>query len=498
MAEVYLAVMRSPGGIDKLVVLKSIRQELASDAEIRRMFLTEARLSARLNHPNVLQVSEVVDDIERPTLIMEYLEGQPLSVVLDQLRKEAGPANLLGVLVEVLTGLEHAHELKDVKGKPLKLVHRDVSPQNVFITYDGGVKVLDFGIAKVNTAPSQTRTGIIKGKLAYMPPEQLLGGDVDGRTDVFAVGCLLWDIVVGQRLWSGEQEADVMLALMEGVIPKPSQFREVEPNLEAIVMKALAPDPERRFPTAAAFREALEAFMKWKGYRPKLREFGSRIAELFHEQRQQRAEAVRRAISDAETVLLVDRGQALAPQLSDAATVIRSTPPGSPRRWPALVVVVVLSLAAVAVIAPWRRIGAAVPQTGVVSASATPPSAPQSLIALRVRATPAEVSLELDGVPTPGNPARFVLPKDGSEHVVRAKLPGHPSEERRFRAREDVDMSFTFETATVAPSASAAASSVTPAPGPGRGGRTPVANRPGCNPAFYFEDGIKVFKEGCI
>jgi serine/threonine-protein kinase len=496
MAEVYLAVMRSPGGIDKLVVLKSIRQELASDAEIRRMFLTEARLSARLNHPNVLQVSEVVDDIERPTLIMEYLEGQPLSVVLDQLRKEAGPANLLGVLVEVLTGLEHAHELKDVKGKPLELVHRDVSPQNVFITYDGGVKVLDFGIAKVNTAPSQTRTGIIKGKLAYMPPEQLLGGDVDGRTDVFAVGCLLWDIVAGQRLWSGEQEADVMLALMEGVIPKPSQFREVEPNLEAIVMKALAPDPERRFPTAAAFREALEAFMKWKGYRPNLREFGSRIAELFHEQRQQRAEAVRRAISDAETVLLVDRGQALAPQFSEAATVIRSTPPGARRRWPALVVFVVLSLVAVAVIAPWRHTRASVPQTGVVSA--TPPPVPQALVALRVRATPAEVSLELDGVPTPGNPARFVLPKDGGEHVVRAKLPGHPPQERRFLARGDVDMSFTFETASAAPSGSAAASSATPAARAGRGGRTPGAGRPGCNPPFYFEDGIKVFKDGCI
>src|SRR5260370_910736 len=176
MANVYLAVARGPSGFNKLVVLKCLRSDLASDTELLAMFLDEARLAARLNHPHVVQTYEVGEYVGRPVIVMEYLEGQVLSSLVQRAQSNnALPLSLhLRVIIDALEGLHHAHELTDYDGKPLGLVHRDISPQNVFVTFDGHVKVLDFGIAKAATSQSQTATGILKGKVKYMAPEQML------------------------------------------------------------------------------------------------------------------------------------------------------------------------------------------------------------------------------------------------------------------------------------------------------------------------------------
>src|SRR6185437_1077783 len=177
MAEVYLAVVRGPAGFNKLVVIKQIRPQLAEDPEFLGMFLDEARLAARLSHPNVVQTNEVGQEGNRYFIAMEYLEGQPLNRILHRLQKSGGlPLGLhIKILSDVLAGLHHAHELADYDGTALEVVHRDVTPHNVFVTYEGQVKVVDFGIAKAAGRAGETRHGVIKGKAPYMAPEQAAG-----------------------------------------------------------------------------------------------------------------------------------------------------------------------------------------------------------------------------------------------------------------------------------------------------------------------------------
>ena len=273
MAVVTLTAMRSTHGVTKLVVVKELHDHLAADAECRAMFLDEARLAARLNHPNVVQTFEIVDHVGASAadglagacaLVMEYLEGQPLNRFRSRLKDD--PRSLaiyLNVLIEALSGIDYAHTLADYQGAPLNIVHRDISPHNVFVTYAGEVKVLDFGIAKANDASSApTQSGTVKGKLAYMAPEQARGDRVDARADVFACGVMLWEAAVGRRLWAGMNEAAIMYKLTQEHIPAPRDERpEVPERLDAICRRALAQDPEQRYPSAAALRDDLEAFV---------------------------------------------------------------------------------------------------------------------------------------------------------------------------------------------------------------------------------------------
>ena len=259
-AKVTLAVTR--GRFKKLLVLKSLLPSLAGEADFVRMFVAEAKLSSRLNHPNVIQVNDVFADNGLPTLVMEYLEGQPLSAILRFALAELPLELHLWMLCEVLAGLDYAHELKDYDGSALNLVHRDISPQNVFVTYDGQVKVLDFGIAKANGLAGHTRTGIVKGKVRYMSPEQIRGETLDRRVDVFAVGVMLWEAVTRQRLWRGLSEPEVMRRIAKGQIQLPTDVAPgCPPELVRICMKALAYDRNERYQTAAELRHELEEFL---------------------------------------------------------------------------------------------------------------------------------------------------------------------------------------------------------------------------------------------
>jgi serine/threonine-protein kinase len=261
MAEVLLATMDAGAGTQQLVVLKRIWPELAVDPDFVTLFFDEAKLSLRLNHPNVVRTYEVLLDDNELSIAMEYLDGQPLTQILNRLR---GPGELslplrLRIVTSVLAGLEHAHTLTDLDGAPLGVIHRDVSPQNVFVTYDGQVKLVDFGVAKTLAASHETRPGAIKGKLAYMAPEQLQRDVIDRRVDVFAAGVMLWEMLAGRRMWHGMTEVEIVAHLaMAKPMPSLPSDRGLPGGLDAVCARALDPDPDRRYQTAAEMEIDLE------------------------------------------------------------------------------------------------------------------------------------------------------------------------------------------------------------------------------------------------
>ena len=287
MADVSLAVTQAGmGGFQKLVVVKLLRESLAQeDDESVRMFLDEARLAARLNHPNVVQTNEVGEDAGRYYIIMEYLEGQPLGRILSH--PEAASrfplAMRLHTLTHVLAGLHYAHELTDYDGASLGVVHRDVSPSNIFITYDGHTKLVDFGIAKALDASAETRVGLFKGKTRYMAPEQLThGAEVDRRTDIYAAGVVLWELLAGRRMWTGVRSLEVMRRLTLGDLPSlRAAVPDVAPELERICLKALALAPDDRYPTAAALEDDIDAYLDAQTSRAMDRDVATVVKDMF-------------------------------------------------------------------------------------------------------------------------------------------------------------------------------------------------------------------------
>jgi serine/threonine-protein kinase len=290
MGDVLLAVAVGAGGINKLHVVKRLRDDLAGNAEFLAMFFNEARIAARIDHPNVVQTYEVGFDGECHFSTMEYLEGQSLEALFQRGAGTVAPEIYLAIVCDALAGLHHAHELCDYDGAPLRIVHRDISPQNIFVTYEGPAKILDFGIAKAADSVSATRTGAVKGKMAYMPLEQLERGPTfDRRADVFAVGAIMWRIITGERLWQGMSDPEIYLHLTEErSVPSPRTRRpDAPPGLVAICERALAFDPDDRYPTALALREAIEAYLESQGLRAMPRQVGSVVAELFAAERAQ-------------------------------------------------------------------------------------------------------------------------------------------------------------------------------------------------------------------
>jgi len=264
MARIYIGRSTGIGSFERHVVLKLITPERANDHTAVQMFLDEARLAASLNHQNVAQVFEVGEDGGIHYLAMEYVHGQDLRALLAKAGSQGTriPLELaLTVVAGAAAGLNHAHERRAADGTPLGIVHRDVSPSNIMIGYDGSVKLLDFGIAKATSRSVETQSGIIKGKFAYMAPEQCRGRDVDRRSDVFSLGIILYEISTQHRCFRADSDFDTMHRIVTGDVVRPTRLVQNYPaELEAIVLKALAVDAQHRYQSAGLLLEALEAF----------------------------------------------------------------------------------------------------------------------------------------------------------------------------------------------------------------------------------------------
>ncbi|MCX4246702.1 serine/threonine protein kinase [Paraliomyxa miuraensis] len=282
MAEVHLARASGIQGFQKLVVLKQILPHLSRDKHFVRMFLEEARVAALLDHPNVVQVFDLGKEEGEYYFTMEFVYGENLSGLIKGLAKVTQPLAIehaVTIGMGVAAGLHYAHERVGFDGRPLGIVHRDVSPTNVMITYEGGVKVADFGIAKVITRTDVTRAGTRKGKVPYMSPEQCKAEKIDRRSDVFSLGIVLWECVTGQRLFEGDNEFGVMNLIVHGQMKPPSAVRADTPaELERIIMKALTVDRDKRYQTARELQMDLEAFAR----ETKLRATPSALGELMH------------------------------------------------------------------------------------------------------------------------------------------------------------------------------------------------------------------------
>ncbi|RKH26059.1 serine/threonine protein kinase [Corallococcus praedator] len=258
MAEIFLCTARGPEGFEKEVVIKRVRAFLASDPDFVQMFIAEARLASRLNHANVVQIFDFDKHEDTYYLAMEYVRGCSLWE-LRKRSKEAmtpmPPTLVAHIGAEVARGLHYAHRLR-VNGELLHLVHRDVTPHNVLVSYDGAVKLTDFGIAKAGN--KLTNPGVLKGKFAYMSPEQARGESVDVRTDVFALGVVLWELLTGGRLFQGDSEIAVLRAVQESTIVPPARLNpDVPPDLDAAICRALERDLSKRFQTAGELERAL-------------------------------------------------------------------------------------------------------------------------------------------------------------------------------------------------------------------------------------------------
>ena len=259
MATVYFGRLVGAVGFSRSVAVKQLHPQFARSPEFVAQFLDEAQLTARIRHPNVVSVLDVVAREGELFVIMEFVEGEPLSRLV-RFAKEPIPLPIASaILVQVLLGLHAAHEATTENGEPLEIVHRDVSPQNMLVGVDGQSHILDFGVAKAASRVHTTENGQIKGKLSYMAPEQLRGAELDRRVDVFAAGIVLWELITGQRLFARGDPGATVTAVLTGDVKAPSQFRpEASDALDALVLKALAPAVEDRFATAREMAIALE------------------------------------------------------------------------------------------------------------------------------------------------------------------------------------------------------------------------------------------------
>lgn len=477
MADVFLAVQAGPAGsgFRKLTVIKRLRQNLADDPEFVTMLVDEARIAARLNHPHVVQTNEVGSIGNHYFIAMEYLDGQPLHRVQHrsaQRVKNGGvaplsPGHQYLMLMDVLAGLHHAHELLDYDGSPLEIVHRDMTPQNIFITYEGQVKVVDFGIAKAAGRSSETRQGVVKGKVRYMAPEQALGLPITRRADVFAVGIMLWEAATGTRMWKDRDELQVVRALVSGDLPpSPRDFDPTVPlEIDTIVRKALALRVEDRYATAADFRTDLEQYLAVSGQLLDLRrQIAPMLNELFKDKRAELRSIIETQLASVEDA--PSNELALLPQDSGTSSLMSFRPPTmpsdgapsslntnglaaakdvvpavpAPRRRPVGVIIGAVAVAAVvAGVGVWKTTAGS---PAVSAASGSPLDAGTVSVQLMVDPPSARVSVD-DG---PFEPAPHVLhvAKDERPHRMRIEADGYEPKTETLSFARDTTLSFAL------------------------------------------------------
>jgi serine/threonine protein kinase len=529
-AVVSAGIARGIGGFTKLVVLKNIKEEFLSDRDTVRMFVNEARLSARMNHPNVVQVYEVYRQNRLPVIVMEYLEGQSLARLAPRAYTDPNysPDLSIAILCQVLAGLSYAHTLADYDGSPLTIVHRDVSPHNVMVTYDGQVKLVDFGIAKLSSRSQDTKTGVIKGKIAYMAPEQLEGAELDLRTDLFAVGVMLWESIARQRMWGARSDAEIVRCLVLDDVPKLVQVvPDLDRELLRITDRALAVQPEARYSSAAELQSELEAYLDQRGVVVRQQDIGDLVSRCCADLRAStgerlQSELARFAASAPDSEDALASFDALATPLPDAER---------PRRLWLWFAALALMLASATGVYLWLQAGVLTaaslptePAPRAVEPPAVRPAAAEEArpteVLLSVSVTPPSASVHLDGRAVALSPSGLRVPKDELEHELRVEAEGHEPAVRRLRFDADVAVAVAL---TPLPPV------LTPSELPDENDRTTLRRRPRrppvasvqrpeppppaevepspaptepavvCDPPFYIgTDGLKRYRPECL
>lgn len=484
MARVLLTMSHGPHGFNKLLVVKELREELAHDPDFLAMFLDEARIAARLNHPNIVQTYEVGNDGDRYFIAMEYLEGQPLNAVFRRIGRQNISLEIhLRMIADVLAGLEHAHKLTDFDGTPFHVVHRDVSPQNVFVTYDGQVKLVDFGIAKAAGASSRTQEGMLKGKISYIAPEQARCEPVDARADLFTVGVMLWEGLAGRRMITREDEMSVLARRMAGQDPR---VRDVAPNLPdelaALCDKAMAPKREDRFQSAREFQEVIERYLAGSDFRVGPKDIAALVSNAFQDERVRIRTTIEDQVKNADQVhepislelvpaslkatsdslarvVLPPRTSSETPPPGQATAISQALPqerPKSRSMLSALALGAALALCALGVVlyvngregigpqpGPPTVVAADPEPSATVERTSPPPAAAptpaREMIAIVVK-YPEGARAKLDGGYVEGNPFKAKLPKDGSIHKLEIEQDGYRTERHTLTFDKDIDL----------------------------------------------------------
>ncbi len=300
MAEVFLALQAGPGGFEKLVVVKRIFKHFCEDERFVQMFLDEARLAASIRHPHVVEILDIVKDDDGFFIVMEYLSGENLAYVFEELRDRDAlmPADLVcRVGAAIAGGLHSAHISTEVDGSAHPIIHRDVTPSNLIVCWNGTVKIVDFGVAKAAVGEKQTRPGMLKGKVEYLAPEQVEDRPVTPRTDVFQLGVVLHEMLTGHRLFEAETDHKIMSAVLERPIPRPSALRPgLSPRLDDVVMAALERDPARRLASADELRRGLEEVIAESGGRAGQEALSEWMHETFPARFEDRREVERECV----------------------------------------------------------------------------------------------------------------------------------------------------------------------------------------------------------
>ncbi len=436
MAEIWLARQVGLRGFERVVVIKRIIESLSEDPGFVEMFLDEARIAAQLAHPNIVQIYDLGEHAGAYYIAMEYLPGEHLASVARTAAKVGAPLSLgfaVKVAVAALEGLAHAHARVGLNGKPLNLVHRDVSPQNIVVTWDAQVKLVDFGIARAANRATQTQGGKLKGKFAYMAPEQAHGGaELDGRADLFAIGIILFELATHTRLWAMEDQVKILTALIN---PAPIQAAHernpaVPLDLSALIMRALEKDPADRWQTALEFKQALEEWLREHGGGPSTTEVSQLMQRLFQARIAQRARLIEQAGKGDLTPARVD--EVMRPP------TLRSMPGATPvgplaalPRWKLLAGAGAGALVVAAVALGWWAFAPSAPlPEPVAEVKQAPPPPPPPVApapkpsAIVVETEPPGAAVRLDGREAGTAPLTLGDVAVGA-HVVEATLAGY-------------------------------------------------------------------------
>jgi serine/threonine-protein kinase len=463
MAEVLLGRVRGPHGFERAVVLKRILPHLARMSSFVDMFLDEARIIARIHHPNVVQVHELGSEGGELFMAMEYLAGESVASLVRRLASRNAKldhALAAFIIAEACAGLHAAHELTAEDGTPLNIVHRDVSPQNLFITFDGAVKVIDFGIAKSADRVARTEAGQLKGKLDFMSPEQCKSEPVDRRTDVFALGVVLYELLTQRRLFKRPSPAGTIKAIVQDPIVPPSRVAETCPkSLEAICMRSLERDPSKRYASAVELRrELVSALASLRSGSDPLPEeqLAALMCDVLAERRKQKEEMLR-AIREGG-----DLGSIPSPEADESEDIpvvaatgdetnasVTSSPSRASAgrsRWPVAISIVVAAgiLGAVA----WKKIAAPPPRVETVVA---PPSAVSSVAAtvrVTVESDPPGAKVTIDGTDEGTTPAIVTLAHTDGKHALVVHKDGFV--DAREDVSADVDQKLKYSLKTIA------------------------------------------------